>query len=160
MGFAVWQRFSLPSGHPAFFSRPLLGGDWTHTHNRGNSAHTSLQGVATFHKPLTPQAGESRHETPSRRPRTQQAQNPRTHPHHTPAQHTMPPAGPGIQSSKPEKVDASVVNVKGHDYYKDEFVPPQEVVTEIDPRDKVSWHMGYGLRKYLSWSVTCITVGV
>lgn len=49
----------------------------------------------------------------------------------------MPPAGPGIQSSKPEKVDASVTNVKGHDYYKDAFVPPEELVTEIDPRDKV-----------------------
>lgn len=49
----------------------------------------------------------------------------------------MPPAGPGIQSSKPEKVDASLVNIKGHDYYKDEFVPPAEEVTEIDPRDKV-----------------------
>jgi len=50
----------------------------------------------------------------------------------------MPPAGPGIQSSKPDKVDASLVNIKGHDYYKDEFVPPAEEVTEIDPRDKVS----------------------
>lgn len=49
----------------------------------------------------------------------------------------MPPAGPGIQSSKPEQADASVVDVKGHDYYKDAFVPPEEVVTEIDPRDKV-----------------------
>lgn len=49
----------------------------------------------------------------------------------------MPPAGPGIQSCKPEKADASVANVKGHDYYKDTFSPPEEVVTEIDPRDKV-----------------------
>lgn len=50
---------------------------------------------------------------------------------------TMPPAGPGIQSSKPEKPDASLANIKGHDYYKDTFVPPSEVVTEIDARDKV-----------------------
>lgn len=49
----------------------------------------------------------------------------------------MPPAGPGIQSSKPAKVDASLVNIKGHDYYKDNFVPPEETVTEIDARDKV-----------------------
>ncbi|CAM9533725.1 unnamed protein product [Scytosiphon promiscuus] len=48
----------------------------------------------------------------------------------------MPPAGPGIQSSKPAKVDASLVNIKGHDYYKDNFVPPAEEVTEIDARDK------------------------
>lgn len=53
----------------------------------------------------------------------------------------MPPAGPGIQSSKPDKVDASVANIKGHDYYKDAFVPPEEVVTEIDPRDKVGCHL-------------------
>nr|UXG49831.1 nitrate reductase [Saccharina japonica] len=42
----------------------------------------------------------------------------------------------GIQSCKPEKADASLVNIKGHDYYKDTFVPPAEDVTEIDPRDK------------------------
>lgn len=29
------------------------------------------------------------------------------------------------------------MNVKGHDYYKDNFVPPEEPVTEIDARDKV-----------------------
>lgn len=43
----------------------------------------------------------------------------------------------GIQSCAPEKVDASLVHIKGHDYYKDTFVPPAEDVTEIDPRDKV-----------------------
>lgn len=49
----------------------------------------------------------------------------------------MPPAAPGIQSSKPEKPDASLASIKGHDYYKDTFVPPSEIVTEIDARDKV-----------------------
>lgn len=43
----------------------------------------------------------------------------------------------GIQSCAPDKADASLVNIKGHDYYKDTFVPPAEDVTEIDPRDKV-----------------------
>lgn len=48
----------------------------------------------------------------------------------------MAPA-PGIQSSSPEKVDIALLSIKGHDYYKDDFAPPVEEVTEIDPRDKV-----------------------
>lgn len=43
----------------------------------------------------------------------------------------------GIQSSAPDKVDESLLLVKGHNYYKDMFVPPSEEVSEIDPRDKV-----------------------
>lgn len=62
----------------------------------------------------------------------------------------------GIQSCAPDKVDASLVNIKGHDYYKDTFVPPAEDVTEIDPRDKVGAaslaleaSVGCSLGKYL-----------
>ncbi|CAM9791278.1 unnamed protein product [Ascophyllum nodosum] len=42
----------------------------------------------------------------------------------------------GIQSSPPDKVDPSVASIKGHDYYKDTFLPPKAEVTDIDPRDK------------------------
>lgn len=51
----------------------------------------------------------------------------------------MAPAA-GIQSSAPAKVDAPLADIKGHDYYTDAFVPPSEDVTEIDPRDKVSYN--------------------
>lgn len=44
---------------------------------------------------------------------------------------------PGMQASAPEKVDTAIAGVKGHDYYKTDFVAPAEVVTEIDSRDKV-----------------------
>lgn len=46
-------------------------------------------------------------------------------------------AATAIQSSAPKEVDKSLLQVKGHDYYSDTFVPPSEKVTEIDPRDKV-----------------------
>lgn len=43
----------------------------------------------------------------------------------------------GMQASDPEKVDLAIAAVKGHDYFRDGYVAPDEVVTEIDPRDKV-----------------------
>lgn len=42
-----------------------------------------------------------------------------------------------MQSCPPEKVDPSLANIRGHDYYKESYVPPSEDVMEIDPRDKV-----------------------
>lgn len=49
-----------------------------------------------------------------------------------------------------------MANVKGHDYYKDAFVPPEEVVTEIDPRDKVRAFRCFGSEVFCGTeSVTC-----
>ena len=58
----------------------------------------------------------------------------------------------GIQSSPPDKVDPSVASIKGHDYYKDTFLPPKAEVTDIDPRDKVSHCEGSPLNS-MSWTV-------
>ncbi|CAM9210211.1 unnamed protein product [Discosporangium mesarthrocarpum] len=41
-----------------------------------------------------------------------------------------------MQSSNPKMVDANLQKVKGHNYYEEDFAPPNEVITDIDPRDK------------------------
>ncbi|CAM9091374.1 unnamed protein product, partial [Chrysoparadoxa australica] len=47
-----------------------------------------------------------------------------------------PPCSGEIQSCCPKEADPKVAKYPGHDYYKPDFVPPNEEVTEVDDRDK------------------------